>query len=176
MPSENFAKIFSDRALNRPRSPEGRSPSGTFGSFRTSEKNKSVLPCREIRGFPNLESAPPNNDHALTKLKPFSALVSPHMVALLTSVRNSPCFGGLRRTKTCHWQLFARPSRKFIPAGTAHCVCFFRRPRRQFPAFPAGNFFQLFDDSKSRMRRQKRNRFFVGFFLCNLQINSCNLS
>ena len=32
------------------------------------------------------------------------------MVALLTSVRNSPCFGGLRRTKTCHWQLFARPS------------------------------------------------------------------
>ena len=36
--------------------------------------------------------------------------VSPHMVALLTSVRNSPCFGGLRRTKTCHRQLFARPS------------------------------------------------------------------
>ena len=32
------------------------------------------------------------------------------MVALLTSVRNSPCFGGLRRTKTCHRQLFARPS------------------------------------------------------------------
>ena len=46
------------------------------------------------------------------------------MVALLTSVRNSPCFGGLRRTKTCHWQLFARPSRKFVPAGTAHSVCF----------------------------------------------------
>ena len=35
------------------------------------------------------------------------------MVALLTSVRNSPCFGGLRRTKTCHWQLFARPSMLF---------------------------------------------------------------
>ena len=32
------------------------------------------------------------------------------MVALLTSVRNSPCFGGLRRTKTCHRQLFSRPS------------------------------------------------------------------
>ena len=32
------------------------------------------------------------------------------MVALLTSGRNSPCFGGLRRTKTCHRQLFARPS------------------------------------------------------------------
>ena len=40
-------------------------------------------------------------------------VVSPHMVALLTSVRNSPCFGGLRRTKTCHWQLFARPSMLF---------------------------------------------------------------
>ena len=35
------------------------------------------------------------------------------MVALLTSVRNSPCFSGLRRTKTCHWQLFARPSMLF---------------------------------------------------------------
>ena len=43
--------------------------------------------------------------------------VSPHMVALLTSVRNSPCFGGLRRTKTCHRQLFARPSS--IPGGYA---------------------------------------------------------
>ena len=48
------------------------------------------------------------------------------MVALLTSVRNSPCFGGLRRTKTCHWQLFARPSGFFgrqsrlfvLPAAT----------------------------------------------------------
>ena len=36
------------------------------------------------------------------------------MVALLTSVRNSPCFGGLRRTKTCHRQLFARPSTCFL--------------------------------------------------------------
>ena len=35
------------------------------------------------------------------------------MVALLTSVRNSPCFGGLRRTKTCHRQLFVRPSMLF---------------------------------------------------------------
>ena len=73
------------------------------------------------------------------------------MVALLTSVRNSPCFGGLRRTKTCHWQLFARPSscflvlfaeakrinsfpfgnfltsRKFAPVGAARCACFCRR-------------------------------------------------
>ena len=39
-------------------------------------------------------------------------------------------FGGLRRTKTCHRQLFARPSRKFAPFGTAHFVCFFRRPQR----------------------------------------------
>ena len=36
------------------------------------------------------------------------------MVALLTSVRNSPCFGGLPRTKTCHRQLFARPSTCFL--------------------------------------------------------------
>ena len=49
--------------------------------------------------------------------------VSPHMVALLTSVRNSPCFGGLRRTKTCHRQLFARPSvflRYFLHAAKSN--------------------------------------------------------
>ena len=93
--------------------------------------------CREHRGSANLDSARRNGGFARTKLKPFSKKesrfckprfsahrqqlctspiksfrrpVSPHMVALLTSVRNSPCFGGLRRTKTCHWQLFARPS------------------------------------------------------------------
>ena len=45
------------------------------------------------------------------------------MVALLTSVRNSPCFGGLRRTKTCHRQLFARPSvflRYFLHAAKSN--------------------------------------------------------
>ena len=43
---------------------------GTFGSFRTSEKNKIVLPRREIRGFANLDSARPNNNFARTKLNP----------------------------------------------------------------------------------------------------------
>ena len=42
---------------------------GTFGSFRTSEKNKTV-PFREVRGFPNLDSAHPNIKYTLTKLKP----------------------------------------------------------------------------------------------------------
>ena len=44
---------------------------GTFGSFRTSEKNKSVLPCREIRGFPNLESAHPKQRPRTNKIKFF---------------------------------------------------------------------------------------------------------
>ena len=42
---------------------------GTFGSFRTSEKNK-IVPFREVRGFPNLDSAHPNNNFPLTKLNP----------------------------------------------------------------------------------------------------------
>ena len=56
------------------------------------------------------------------------------MVALLTSVRNSPCFGGLRRTKTCHWQLFARPSvflRYFLHAAKSTNPF----PRREFRGF-----------------------------------------
>ena len=43
---------------------------GTFGSFRTSEKNKPVLPRREIRGSANLDSARRNGGFAETKLKP----------------------------------------------------------------------------------------------------------
>ena len=54
------------------------------------------------------------------------------MVALLTSVRNSPCFGGLRRTKTCHWQLFARPSTCFL--------CYFLHAAKSNNPFPLGNF------------------------------------
>ena len=46
---------------------------GTPRSFRTSEKNKSVLPCREFRGSANLDSAHPNNNFALTKLNSFAA-------------------------------------------------------------------------------------------------------
>ena len=56
------------------------------------------------------------------------------MVALLTSVRNSPCFGGLRRTKTCHRQLFARPSvflRYFLHAAKSTNPF----PRREFRGF-----------------------------------------
>ena len=42
---------------------------GTFGSFRTSEKNKTV-PLPEVRGFANLESARRSCGFAQTKLKP----------------------------------------------------------------------------------------------------------
>ena len=52
------------------------------------------------------------------------------MVALLTSVRNSPCFGGLRRTKTCHRQLFARPSVLF---------CYFLHDAKRIKPFPFGS-------------------------------------
>ncbi len=68
------------------------------------------------------------------------------MVALLTSVRNSPCFGGLRRTKTCHRQLFARPSvflRYFLHAAKSTNPFPFREVRG-FPnldsAHPNNNF------------------------------------
>ena len=55
------------------------------------------------------------------------------MVALLTSVRNSPCFGGLGRTKTCHWQLFVRPSTCFL--------CYFlHNAKSNIPSPCAGSF------------------------------------
>ena len=47
---------------------------GTFGSFRTSEKNKTVFPYRENRGSANLDSARRNGGFAQTQLNPFAAL------------------------------------------------------------------------------------------------------
>ena len=43
------------------------------------------------------------------------------MVVSLTSVRDTPCFGGLRRTKACHRQALARPS-SVRRKGRAGCV------------------------------------------------------
>ena len=54
----NFCKITSDRALNRPRSPEVRKPLACFlVLFARRKKNKTVSLSGKLRGFPNLESA-----------------------------------------------------------------------------------------------------------------------
>ena len=64
------------------------------------------------------------------------------MVALLTSVRNSPCFGGLRRTKTCHWQLFARPSTCFL--------CYFLHAAKSNIPSPCAGSFEVLQTSIQR--------------------------
>ena len=46
---------------------------GTFGSFRTSEKNKTVSLTGKLRGSATLDSARRNGGFALTKLNPFAA-------------------------------------------------------------------------------------------------------
>ncbi len=61
---------------------------GTFGSFRTSEKNK-IVSLPEVRGFANLESAHPTNNFAQTQLKPFETLQS---LANLVSAHRSRGF------------------------------------------------------------------------------------
>ena len=52
-------KIFSGRALNRPRSPEVRKPLACFLRYflHDAKSNKNVSPSGELRGFANLESA-----------------------------------------------------------------------------------------------------------------------
>jgi hypothetical protein len=58
--------------LNRPRSPEVRKPLVCFlVLFAQCKKNKPVLPCREFRGFANLESAHRSDIFAPQQLKPF---------------------------------------------------------------------------------------------------------
>ena len=71
MPPENFAEIFSDRALNRGRRTESRV---LFGYFLHDAKSDNPFPCRELRGSANLDSARRNGGFARTKLNPFAAL------------------------------------------------------------------------------------------------------
>ena len=49
----------------------GRSPVCFLVTFCTTQKVTIRSLCREFWGFPNLESAHPNNNFPLTKLKPF---------------------------------------------------------------------------------------------------------
>ena len=56
--------------LNRPRESRWSQPFGVLLVLFVQAKRIKPFPCREIRGFANLESAHPNNDHTLTKLKP----------------------------------------------------------------------------------------------------------
>ena len=94
-------KIFFDRALNRPRSPEVRKPLVYFWFFSYKRKARKTFLSQEVprfrkpqtstpqpqlraatiktffrklRGFANLESAYKNNNCARTNLNPFAAL------------------------------------------------------------------------------------------------------
>ena len=57
--------------------------------FARRKKYQSVLPCRELRGFPNLESAHPNNALPRTKLNPFETFRFAESLSL--SGRHTPC-------------------------------------------------------------------------------------
>ena len=61
------------RFESSPGSREGRSPSGTFGSFRTSEKHEKRSFRRKLRGSANLEAAHRNNNFQPTNFNPFAA-------------------------------------------------------------------------------------------------------
>ena len=57
--------------LNRPRESRGSQPSACFcGTFCTPQKVPIRFPYGNARGFPNLDSARPNNNFPLTKLNP----------------------------------------------------------------------------------------------------------
>ena len=118
VPSENSAKSFFDRALNRGRRTESRV---LFGYFLHNAKSDNPFPCRELRGSANLESAHPNNNHALTKLNPFAALRRLHFptfckVQKVGQKNFSACGGVMLLTQ--HSCRFAAKL-KALPCGTA---------------------------------------------------------
>ena len=134
-----FCKVPSDRALNRPRSPEVRKPLVYFWFFSYKRKVRktflsqkvsrffkprfSAPQChlrtaiiktffREFRGFVNLESAHKDNTFIQTKLNPFSAL------------RRYPCRGSTLRVLSLRL-------RRYYP-----CCC--RNNFCRFAAFSGG--------------------------------------
>ena len=99
--------------LNRGRRTESRL---LFGSFCRSKKNKSV-PFRELSD--KQEVCPCRGSTLRVLLLPFS-LKHGRLAHIRTQFS---LFRRLRRTKTCHWQFFARPSREirgFTNLESAH--------------------------------------------------------
>ena len=114
--------------LNRPRSPEVRKPLACFlVLFARRKKNVKTSFCRKLRGSANLESAHRSRSFAPQQLKPFSGSFEVLQTSKQRTQTTNLCipiksfrrpqrhpFCGLRRTKTCHRQLFARPSMHFF--------------------------------------------------------------
>ena len=94
VPPENFAKIFFDRALNRPRESRGSQTSGVLLVLFVQAKRIKSVPFGKVRGSANLEAAYPNNNFPLTKLKPFpkgdSRFCKPRISAPKTTTSHKP--------------------------------------------------------------------------------------
>ena len=81
-------------------------------TFCTTQKVTSRFPCRELRGFPNLESAHPNNTLPRTKLNPFETFRFAESLSLPGRHTSCAFFAASR-------PLFRRPCRLFVlPVAT----------------------------------------------------------
>ena len=80
---------------------------GTFGSFRTSEKNKSVLFAENIEVFQTSNQHTQNNKFALTKLDPFGTFRG---FANLDSARRNGGFAPSPIKSFCRSAAFTPPS------------------------------------------------------------------
>ena len=141
MKAGHFSKSHvSSGDLNRLRSPEVRKPLACFlVLFARRKKNKTVLPCRELRGSANLEAVRPNNNFPLTQLNPFAAprpfrrpwrhyflLLTQQIFALRAIIggfaASFPPYGG-------------------VPAGTARSACLWVRGLKNLePAYRSRGF------------------------------------
>ena len=107
-----------------------------FGYFLHDAKSDNPFPCREVRGFPNLDSAHTDNNFPLTKLNPFQRkirgsanLESAHQNNDFAQTQLNPfaALGGIIFALRAIISGFAAsfPPYGSVPAGTAHFVCFF---------------------------------------------------
>ena len=172
-PHGRLAHVRSQFSLFR-RSPTHKNlPPATFCTserafwllFARRKKYQSVLPCRELRGSTNLDSAHPNNNFAQTKFKPFlkgdSRFCKPRISPLKRQLRTNPiksfaaprAFSPPRLLET--WSPCSRPfailpvsavsdAQKLATGNFLHVRAAFPAAKPPFCVACGGNFFLLF--------------------------------
>ena len=156
-PPEVFCKTTSDRALNRPRSPEVRKPLVYFWYFSYTRKVRKTSPLQEVprlfkprisshrqqlrtatiktfvkelRGSANLELAHKDDNFAEVKLNPFRTVCLHEKLALI-SAAHSVCFS------TAFGGIILVAAATFVPLSAAFSGGFAASFRRLPPGRPA---------------------------------------
>ena len=136
MPSENSAKIFFDRALNRPRESRGSQPSACFcGTFCTPQKVPTRTPLQGDSRFSRPRISPPKQQLPTNKIKTFPKGASRFFEPQISTPKIHFCTSPIK--SFCRSAAFPPPLAALFFVADATNLCasrYYRRLRRFFSA------------------------------------------